>query len=148
MRLFFFGTLFAGSFVFFVLTGCSVLNPVPLSVVEDETNTASISFVNENPGVSYVVYNDNLLPEPEDGTYWDLILLPGGLPIDMVVHAYFRQQSHGFGNVGLLGMIIATAVEAAIITSRKEGGLSGTNKLILKDMETKKVFYQQEFLAY
>jgi hypothetical protein len=154
------------SSLLFTFFGCSSLKPISYALAGDETNSASISFISD---ASFVSFNGSGLPNPEKGTFWDPILFPSGLPLEITVHAYYQQEATTVTNAGLLGALISTAVTSGVTASRsvntdvlftcpplepgkeyslsfrKAAGGPGNNKLILTDIATKKIIYQQEF---
>jgi hypothetical protein len=153
----------------FIFSSCSSLKPISYTMAEDETNSVSISFKQGNPSVSFVFFDDRGIPDPEKGTFWDPLLFPSDMPLEITVHAYYQQESTTASNGGLLGAIISTAITASIaadrsvdtdvvftcppleagtkyeLSFRKEAGIPGINKLILTDTETKAIVYQQNF---
>jgi hypothetical protein len=156
-------------FGFFSFIGCSSLTPVPYSMAKDEGNSASINFLGGKPSVSLVYYNNDVLPDPESKTYWDPIMFPSGVPLEITVHAYYHQDAVTATNAGLLAALITTAVTSNIAASRsvdidvlfscppleagkkytlafrKEAGDPGINRLILTDTATKTIIHQQIF---
>ena len=163
-----------GLFVFavfgaFFITGCSSLTPVPYAIEKNEAYSASITFARGNPSVSFVYYNNNVLPEPEEKTYWSPIMFPSGVPMQIMVHAYYQQDMTAVNNAGLSGAAGSTAVTPGTtasrsvdidvlfmcppltagrkytLTFRKEAGVPGTNRLILTDVGSKTIIHQQEF---
>jgi hypothetical protein len=154
---------------FFTFSACSSLKPMSYAFAEDETNSASISFTHGNPSVSFVFFDDKVLPDPESGTFWDPLTFPSSEPLEITVHAYYHQEATTAAGAGLLGALISTAVTSNIAASRsvdidvlfscpplesgkdyslsfrKEAGSPGINRLILIDIATKKIIYQQEF---
>ena len=151
--------IISGLFTFF---GCSSLSPVTFDLAEERTNSASISFTRGNPRVSFVYYENRELPEPEKKTYWDPIVFPSGIPLEITVHAYYFQASSG---PGLIGGIIAAGIASSravdisvlflcppleagkeyVLTFRKLAGAPGRNILVLTDKATRTIIYQQEF---
>jgi hypothetical protein len=156
-------------FGLFSFIGCSSLKPVPYSLANDAGNSASISFLSGGTTVSFVYYNNDVLPDPERKTYWDPIMFPSGVPLDITVHAYYHQNANTATGAGLLGALVSTAVTSKIAASRsvdidvllscppleagkkytldfrKEAGSPGLNKLILTDIATKTIVHQQIF---
>jgi hypothetical protein len=149
------------------LSGCASLMPKPYSFArEGSAGTAAITFLGGNPGVSFVYFDDNGLPDPEEGTFWSPLTFPAGEPLDITVHAYFEQQATNNSSAGLLGSLISLTATSIIAAStyvnvdvvlncpplevgknyqlafRRE---SGKHKLVLSETETKKAVYQQEF---
>jgi hypothetical protein len=141
-------------------------------MAEESADSATISFIRENPSVIPIFYNDERLPKPEAGTMWDPVSFPAGLPFEITVHVYYHQPSSTYyynPYIGLLGILVVGIVETAItatrsvdtdvlflcppletgknyaLSFRKEAGIPGTNKLILIDTETNKIVHQQVF---
>ncbi|MDR1468052.1 MAG: hypothetical protein LBT00_02025 [Spirochaetaceae bacterium] len=149
------------------LNGCASLTPKTYSFAEEEgADTAAITFQGGSPSVSFVYFNDNGLPEPEEGTYWSPLTFPAGKPLDITVHAYYEQKATDSPSSGLLGSLIvltATSVVSAAtyvnidvvfncppLESGKNYQLayrreSGKHKLVLSEVATKKAVYRQEF---
>jgi hypothetical protein len=154
----------------FSFIGCSS-TPVSYSFAKDEANSASINFIRRKPDVTFLYYNNEILPEPESKTYWDPILFPSGVPLEIMVHAYYGQDAFAITDAGLLVAIISSAITSAIAASRfvdidvlftcppleagkkyslafrKEAGTPGRNRLILTDIAARRIIYQQEFPA-
>ena len=144
-----------------MVMGCATTG-VPFSFVENDEDMASISFVGGNPGVKLVYYDTNELPEPEEKTHWDPISFPAGQQLSITVHAYHQQSNY---SSSLIGAIITAAITASRsvdrdvlfecpaleagksykLVFRKGAGTTGSNTLVLTDVETGKIFYQQEF---
>jgi hypothetical protein len=141
---------------------CST-TPVLYSFVENGTENATISFMRGNPGVALIYFEGNELPEPEKKTHWDPLSFPAGKPLSITVHVYY-QQANSSGQ-GLLITLVATAIVSSRsvdqdvlfecpaleagkeykLVFRKGAGLTGQNLLVLTDVSTKKIVYQQEF---
>jgi len=168
-----------GFFVFvisnlFILLGCSSMKPISFALVEDKSNSVSISFAQGNPGVKFLSYNNINLPESDGKTYWDPIFFPSGIPLEITVHAYY---SHGAGGSvaagvvigGLVGGIIAPSITSRTRNARsvddeiifscppleagkeyklslvKGEGVPGKNTLVLTNTSTNEVILEQEF---
>ena len=90
-----------------IIVGCSSLKSISYAFAENEVNSASISFKQANPGVSFVSYKDKSLPESEKGTIWDPISFPDGVPLEITVRAFYYDNS----NTGeVLSMMITASV--------------------------------------
>jgi len=142
---------------------CST-TPVPYSFVEDGSENAAISFIRGSPGLTLIYFNGEELPNPEKNTHWEPILVPAGIPLKLTVHAYYEQGNY---SQGLLVALITSAITASRsvnldvlfecpaleagkeykLTFRKGAGLPGENLLVLTDISTKKIVYQQEFTS-
>jgi len=156
---------------FFLLFGCSSLQPISYYFVENDINSASINFVQGEARVSFVSYNEYSLPESEKGTFWNSIFFPSGVPLEIIVHAYYFQSGGEGYSIGLLVGLITDVATSGIrkkrsvdnnilflcppleagkeyrLSFKKEGGVPGKNILVLTDIVTKKVVYQQEFVV-
>jgi hypothetical protein len=144
------------------IAGCST-TPVPYSFAADGVETATISIVNGNPGLVLVYADGFELPEPEKKTRWDPFSFPAGKPIKITVHAYYEQSNTS--NQGLLTALIASAIISSRsvnkdvsfecppleagknykLVFRKGAGTTGKNLLVLTDVSTGKIVYEQEF---
>jgi hypothetical protein len=155
--------------VFFV--GCATTKraPVPFSFVETGEDSASINIVGGNPGVWLVYFDKNELPPPAENTYWSPLSFPAGRPLQITVHASYQQQTNSSSSGGFLATLIADVASSAIAASRtverdvlfecpaletdktyklvfrKGAGVRGKNMLVLSDISTGKVVYEQEF---
>jgi hypothetical protein len=122
----------------------------------------------KEPTVSFLYYNNNVLPPSESKTYWDPIMFPSGVPLEITVHAYYHPETNT-GGAGLLVSLVATAITAKTLAARsvdidvlyycppleagkqytlafrKESGDPGINRLILTDTATKTIVHQQVF---
>jgi hypothetical protein len=152
------------------LAGCASTTPVPYSCTEKSSKSASVVFSRGNPDVKLVYFNDNEIPDPEEGTCWNPVSFPTGEALKLTVHAYYEQSSNWVTSNNLLANLIAAAVTSASSASRhvdaivefscppldsgKEyklafqkgyGLLSGKNTLILTDITSKKVICRQTF---
>ena len=160
-------------FGLFFIAGCSSLKPAQYNFSGDEANSASISFSKGNPGVSFVFYDNKMLPVPVKGTYWEPVLFPAGVPLEITVHASYNQNNSGvksYYSVGTRGSGggVAVSVEVPLsgnnsvdidvlfscppleagkkytLSFRKE---SGRNRLMLIDNTTRQIIHQQDFAA-
>jgi hypothetical protein len=152
-----------GIFSFTVLLmGCATTG-VPYSFVENSNDGASISFVGQNPGVRMIYYDNNELPAPAKKTHWEPISFPADKPLKITVHVFYEQSNNN--SSGLLVSLVTSAITASRsvnrdvlfecpaleagklykLVFRKGAGTTGNNTLVLTDVETGKVFYQQEF---
>jgi len=155
-------------FGLFTFIACSSMKPISYSFLQDEINSASINFIRGNPGVTFVSFNESRLPEAEEGTYWNPIVFPSGVPLEITVHAFYYQTSSGASG-GLLVTLIADVATSGIRNNRsvdneviflcppleagreyrlsfeKGYGMPGKNTLVLTDVATKKNVYQQVF---
>lgn len=153
----------------FLAAGCYSLEPVSYALTEEDSDSASISFKDGNPGISFIYYNDYWLPEPEMGTFWDPILFPAGIPLEIMVHAYYYHRPVIINRAGFLVAFFTSLVSANVAASRsvdidilftcpplesgknyslsfrKEAGTPGNNRLILTDIESNKIIYRQTF---
>jgi len=139
--------------------------------MDNEMNSASINFSVGNPGVSFVYFNN--VPRPEEGTFWNPVMFPGGVPLQMTVHAYYEQSTAGAYTTGaVLGGLIGVGITAATsgrraarsvdmnvlfscppleagkeytLSFKKERGNPGKNILILTDMTSNIIIHEQEF---
>ncbi|MDR1389132.1 MAG: hypothetical protein LBJ31_04070 [Treponema sp.] len=152
------------------IMGCATTRtPVPFSFVEGEGESASINIVGGSPGVWLVYYDKNELPPPEEETYWSPLFFPAGQPLQFTVHAYYYQQGSATASGNLLVNLIADVASSAIAASRnvdrdvlfecpaleagneyklvfrKGAGTTGQNLLVLSEIATGKVIYEQEF---
>jgi hypothetical protein len=148
-----------------LIMGCST-TPVPYSFVEDENETASVDFINGNPGVVFIGYDTRRLPEPAKKTYWRPVLFPAGQALNIEVHVYFEQVDNS--PINLAGLV-ASSITASLRDRRKVDrdlsfecpaldsgnsyqlyftkgyGVPGDNTLILKNKETDVIIYEQRF---
>ncbi|MDR2865406.1 MAG: hypothetical protein LBV68_07350, partial [Spirochaetaceae bacterium] len=128
-------------------------------------DSASVLFYQGNPGVSLVYFEDDMLPNPEEKTYWNPIAFPADTAFTMMVHAYYAQSNNY--NPSLIGSLVTTTITASRsvdtdvlfncpplgagknykLVFRKGSGVSGKNILVLIDSETNKIVYRQEFSA-
>jgi hypothetical protein len=153
-----------------LITGCATTRtPVPFSFVEDEAESASIDIVGGSPGVWLVYFDKNELPPPAEETYWSPLSFPAGRPLQFTVHAYYYQQGTAAASGSFLVNLIADVASSAIAASRnvdrdvlfecpaleagkeyklvfrKGAGATGQNLLVLSEIATGKVIYEQEF---
>ncbi|MDR1149001.1 MAG: hypothetical protein LBK66_10255 [Spirochaetaceae bacterium] len=153
-----------------LFAGCATTRTaVPFSFVENEEESASIEIMGGNPGVWLVYFDKNELPQPAEETYWNPLSFPAGRPLEITVHAYYYQQSTTSTSAGVLGALISSVATSAIAASRnvdrdvlftcpaleagkayklvfrKGAGVSGENLLVLSNIETGKVVYEQGF---
>jgi hypothetical protein len=144
------------------ITGCST-TPVPYSFATDGAQTATISVVRGNPGVNLIYVDENELPEPAKKTHWSPFTVTAGQPIKMTVHAYYQQSNTS--DQGLLVALATSAITASRsvdkdvtiecppleadknykLVFRKGAGVTGKNVLVLTDISTGKIVYDQEF---
>jgi len=155
----------------FILIGCTTTKPSAYSYMPDPASGAIVSFGtgSENPGVKFVAL-DGVPPEaPGKGTYWEPIVLPAGRELRITVHAEYTQSDTviytGLGAAGEIANKVQE-INAAIrnvstyvifncpplqagktyrLAFLKESGIPGKNILILSDVGTREVVYQQEF---
>ena len=152
--------------VFFILAGC--VSAQVYQFTADESNSASISFKTGNPSLSFVSFEGKNLPTANFGTRWDPILFPAMKPMLITVHAHYDHERRFSATGGLLGLISDVAGTVATITRyvdtdvvltcpmlmpgtkyqlafKKGPGVPGKNTLVLTDLSTNKIIYQQEF---
>ena len=150
---------------FFAFSGC-LSKPQSYEFAEGSPN-ASITFKTGNPSVRFVSFNGRPLPDAEKNTYWDPIVFPAGTAIQMTVRANYEQQTRASGS-GILGTVASAATAVSAITRAvdtnvnftcpaltagakyqlsfdKGAGIPGKNTLILTDLGTRKVVFEQEF---
>jgi hypothetical protein len=145
------------------ITACSTLTPVPYSFVESGGETATISITGGNPGLALIYFEGNELPAPEADTYWDPISVPAGRTLEITIHAYYSQQNAT--NAGLLAAVITSAIASSRsvnrdvtfecppletgknykLVFRKAAGTTGKNLLVLTEIATGDVIYEEEF---
>ena len=157
----------------FVFIGCST-KPALYSYTADQARGASVSFgaTNENPNITFMAL-DCVPPETaEKGTHWEPIVLPAGRTLRITVHANYTQKGGvKFGGFGLIGDIANTAQAVSAVTRdvdtdvifncppleagktyrltfSKEPGIPGRNVLILTDVNSREIIYQEEFETY
>ena len=154
--------------VSFLFAGCAT-KPVPYSFTADEHNFSSIAFKTGNPGVSFVSFDGQTLPRPENSTHWDPVNFPSDREIRIMVHADYRTNSKTtLGGFGLLGAAVNVAQDVRAVSRNvdadleficppletgrsyqlyfvKEPGMPGKNILTLTDIKTSEVIAQQEF---
>lgn len=163
------GKILFGLFLVFTLISCAS-KPATYLFVPEESNSASISFKMGNPYVYFVSFEGKTLPAAEKGTRWEPIVFPAGKPLQITIHAYYEHQQKVAASGGLLGLVSDVADVVSTVTRgvdmdviltcpalmpgtkyqlsfKKESGIPGKNFLILTDLSTKKVFYQQEFFV-
>jgi len=154
--------------VSFLFAGCTT-NPVAYNYADSELNSATILFQSGNPGVRFISLNGVSLPKPASGTRWEPIKFPSGTALTIIVHANYEVQTRTrVSGLGLVGDIVNIAgavneigrgvdaqvafncpgLEAGKLYSLafvKESGIPGKNRLILTDLETSRIVYEQEF---
>jgi hypothetical protein len=79
-----------------LFAGCSSLTPVLYDFAENEEDSVFISFSRGNPRVTLVYYNNEEFPKPEKGTIWDPVAFPAAIPLEIMVHARYGQQSSSY----------------------------------------------------
>ena len=153
---------------FFAFSGCA--SKAELYEFVPEESNASISFKTGSPGVRFVSYNGRELPDAGKGSHWDPIVFPAGTPIQITVRAYYEHQSGVSVRGGLLGAVstMADTVSTATrgvntnvvftcpplrvgikyqLSFDKASGIPGTNTLVLTELGSKSVIFEQEFDA-
>jgi hypothetical protein len=86
----------------FCIMGCvTAKKPVPARYSfagnEGYIQTAAINFISETKtGVRLVDCNGNAIPSPDQGTYWEsVILFPAYEPLDLRVFIYWNKDQYG-----------------------------------------------------
>ena len=161
------GRILFGLFVVLTFISCAS-KPATYLFVPEESSSASISFKTGNPNVRFVSFDGRVLPTAEKGTRWEPIVFPAGRPLQVTVHAYYEHQQKVAASGGLLGLVsdvagivstLTRGVDMQVVLTcpalmpgtkyqlsfKKESGIPGKNFLVLTDLSTKKVIYQQEF---
>ena len=151
-----------------LMAGCST-SPVPYSFTPNDPNSPTINFVGGSPGVAFVSFAGQLLPEPEGRTHWDPISFPAGRELRLVVYAAYSTSSRTtLSGFGVLGAAVNVAQDVRAVSRNvdveieficpplqagrryqlyftKGPGMPGTNTLTLIDLETRDVIRQQDF---
>jgi hypothetical protein len=146
--------------------GCAS-KPVAYQYVTEGVNSASISFKTGNPYVRCVSFEGADIPAPERGTYWEPVIFPAGRALRITVYVYYEyKQTVRVG--GMFGLISDVAGAVGTLTRsvdrnvvftcppladggkyqlefEKGSGIPGTNTLVLRNLATREVVYQQEF---
>jgi hypothetical protein len=144
------------------IAGCST-TPVPYSFAIDGAETAAISIMSGNPGLRLIYVDGNELPRPAKKTHWAPVLFTAGKPLNITVHARYEQSNTS--NQGLLVSLVTSAITASRnvnrdvlfecpaleagksykLVFRKGAGVTGKNLLVLTDIATGKIIYEQGF---
>ena len=160
----------------FFIVGCSSVTSISYSFVEDEKNSASISFQAGNPGASFLFYKGKSLPDAEEKTIWDPIVFPSGEPLEITVHVYHYETSSGIGDSSIVGLLAGAIADEATYEARQsrvvdtdvlftcpplqagkhyslsyaKGPALRRNRLVLVEIPVNIMVYQQDFgiLAY
>jgi len=93
--------LFILAICLFCITGCSTTgtttppitpSPVQYSFTETEDMTAKLIFTyKDKAGVSLIDFEEKILPNPAENTYWEPIVLPAGRTLTLRVFVYWGE---------------------------------------------------------
>jgi len=91
--------------VSFCITGCVTTSPqltrVPYSFANHGSETASITFISGNPGISLVYFEGSELPRASGNTHWDPILFPADRALKITVHAFYQLSNSSSNRAGV-----------------------------------------------
>jgi len=153
-----------------IFTGCGSYQTVPYSFAANGVESASIRFQHGNPGISFVSLEGVTLPRADSGTRWGPILFPANRELRISVYARYETKTNNrsrlnFGVFDELAQIATTVNEIGrnvdtqvmfncpelepgrsyTLAFIKGSGIPGKNRLVLTEVGTMRVVYEQEF---
>jgi hypothetical protein len=143
--------LFALALTFVFMSGCATSKAVPYSFAENESGTATITFLSEKQasGVDLHYFEGIELPIPESMQYWAPVIFPAGRPFSLTVNVYYSRTGRGTEVIfNCPALTAGKGYTLGIEFKRARTFLGQTveerqENLVLRDAKTKEAVYEQ-----